>query len=234
MSPSAKQDFIEHAKAQHPKEACGLLVAVGLKDVYVPCENVALHPQEMFTVHPRAYLEASQRGRILAVCHSHPNGSAEMSMADLKACEDSRLPWYVLSVPSLEVKRHQPDGYRTPLLGREFVHGVLDCYTLIRDYFEYELGITLLDFDREDLWWENGQNLYLDNLAKAGFRVVNDLKKHDMLVMQLRSPVPNHGGVYLGDDVFLHHPRGRLSLRQAYGGYWAKHTVRVCRHEAVK
>ncbi|MDA6131508.1 phage tail terminator protein, partial [Escherichia coli] len=30
-------------------------------------------------------------------------------------------------------------------------------------------GIDMPDFEREDDWWRNGQNLYLDNMAVTGF-----------------------------------------------------------------
>ncbi|EKH97818.1 hypothetical protein EC5905_1492, partial [Escherichia coli 5905] len=37
-----------------------------------------------------------------------------------------------------------------------------DCYTLFRDACHLA-GIDMPDFEREDDWWRNGQNLYLDN-----------------------------------------------------------------------
>ncbi|EKH58732.1 tail assembly protein K, partial [Escherichia coli NE037] len=43
-----------------------------------------------------------------------------------------------------------------------------DCYTLFRDAYHLA-GTEMPDFHREDDWWRNGQNLYLDNMAVTGF-----------------------------------------------------------------
>ena len=43
-----------------------------------------------------------------------------------------------------------------------------DCYTLFRDAYHLA-GIDMPDFEREDDWWRNGQNLYLDNMEATGF-----------------------------------------------------------------
>ena len=50
-----------------------------------------------------------------------------------------------------------------------FFHRVLDCYTLVRDYYHRERGIELLDFEREDDWWHKGQDLYMQGFERAGF-----------------------------------------------------------------
>ncbi|WP_043946890.1 NlpC/P60 family protein, partial [Ralstonia solanacearum] len=40
----------------------------------------------------------------------------------------------------------------------------------------------------------------------------------DVILMQVRAPVPNHAAVYLGGVQMLHHLHGRLSSRDVYGG----------------
>jgi cell wall-associated NlpC family hydrolase len=47
-----------------------------------------------------------------------------------------------------------------PLVGRQFAHGVLDCYSLVRDFHARELGIPLSEYERQDDWWSHGQDLY--------------------------------------------------------------------------
>jgi len=51
-----------------------------------------------------------------------------------------------------------------------------------------------------------------------------------VIVMQVRAPVPNHAGVYIGDGLMLHHLYNRLSSRDVYGGYWQECTRIVLRH----
>ena len=49
------------------------------------------------------------------------------------------------------------------------------------------------DFHREDDWWRNGQNLYLDNLAENGFCRVSpsSAQAGDVLLCCFGSSVPN-------------------------------------------
>lgn len=234
MNPASLQAFRAHALAEHPKEACGLLVAVDGKEKYVACRNTAKTPHEQFALSADDYLAADLAGKILAVCHSHPNGAAVFSVADRSACEASALPWYVLSTPGCSLARVEPCGFKAPLLGREFVHGIHDCYGLVRDYYDQELAVTLPDFPRDDKWWEAGGNLYLENYMKAGFQVVSDLKQHDVILMQLRAKVVNHSAVYLGNGTIVQHVFGHLSHRTVYGGFWTKHTKMVVRHESQR
>jgi proteasome lid subunit RPN8/RPN11 len=232
MTPENLELFRQHAAEEHPREACALLVSIGGKETYFKCRNQSATPLAHFQMDPKDYLAAKIQGQILAVCHSHPNASAAPSPADLSACEASALPWYILSWPGDQLKRLEPTGYRAPLLQREFVHGVHDCYALIRDYYQQELGIALPDFEREDGWWkEKGRNLYVKNFEAAGFHRVSDaLRKNDVIIMQFRGVDPEHGAIYIGNDVIMQHCYGHLSNRTVYGGYWQKHTAMVIRH----
>jgi len=128
----------------------------------------------------------------------------------------------------------EPSGYQAPLIGRSFVYGVLDCYTLVLDYYQRELGITLPYYVRDDAygWWERGQNLYAERFAEAGFMAVNTPQPGDVILMQVQSDVANHAAVYLGDGVILHHLVKQLSRRDQYGGYWQKHTAHILRHRS--
>ena len=95
-----------------------------------------------------------------------------------------------------------------------------------------EFGLELRNYPRRDKWWEHGENLYLENFEKEGFRriPIAELQRGDALLMQLVSPVPNHAAIYLGDQQILHHVQGRLSSRDVYGGYYLKNTACALRH----
>lgn len=232
MNEANRQSAIAHARAEYPREACGLVVVRKGKEVYLPCRNIGVGTDN-FMLHPEDYAAAEQDGDIIAVFHSHPNLPPTPSQADRVACESSGLVWYIVSIPNETWERIAPSGYVAPLVGREWSHGVLDCYALVRDWFKQERGIELQNFERHDQWWQHGQNLYLDNFEKAGFRVIpeSELIAGDCFIMQIMSPVPNHAAVYLGDNIMLHHIQGRLSTRDIWGGYWRKHTVKIVRYE---
>jgi proteasome lid subunit RPN8/RPN11 len=237
-----------HARAEYPRECCGVVIAIGRKEEYVPCRNLA-DGMDDFKLSAEDYADAEDRGRIISIVHSHPNASALPSEADKIACEKSGLPWHIISLGETEfgeIRTHEPCGYKPPLVGRQFLHGVTDCYAIIRDYYERELGVALPDFERDDDWWNNGQNLYMDGYRAAGFTPLQDgetLDVGDMIFMQIRSPVVNHAGLYLGrstlkesphlhpvPDAMLHHMYGMLSERVVYGGQWRECTRLILRH----
>lgn len=232
MTPGNRDDFFAHSMKEIPREACALLINENGHERLVICKNKSVR-QDQFEMDGKDYADAADRGDILGVLHSHVYTSNRPSEADKVACEATGLPWYICSVPTGSWFRFEPSGYKAPLIGRQFTHGVLDCYSLIKDYYSEVLKIEIPDFERDYEWWEQGQNLYIENFEKAGFREVslNDLKENDVMLMQIQSKIINHGAVYLGNDVMLHHLNGRLSTRQTYGGYYRKHTAKVVRHE---
>ena len=232
LSETVKAKFVEQAKAECPREACGLVIIKNGKQVYCPAKNLA-KGSDNFILDPLDYEKADTAGEIVAVIHSHPNMSAKPSQADLVACEGSGLPWFICGIPSEQWEYIEPSGYIAPLVGRQWSHVVLDCYAIIRDWYAQEKNISLLDFERSDEWWKMGGNLYLDNFEKAGFKriTLEELSCGDVILMTVNSTVPNHGAIYLGDNMILHHVHGRLSTRDIFGGYWLKNAMVYLRYE---
>lgn len=234
LSPHITEAFETHVASACPQEACALVAVVKGRERLFPCRNTSATPERTFRIDPAEYAAVEDQGEIVALLHSHPNGSANPSEADRIGCEASGLPWFIVGWPSRVWKEIRPSGYEAPLIGREFHHGALDCYALIRDYYRVERGIDLLDFERDDKWWHKGQNLYVENFGKAGFVVIADeLQVGDVLLMQVGAEVTNHAAIYLGDDTILHHLYGRLSSRDVYGGYYKKHTTHRLRYVGV-
>ncbi|KWN77232.1 C40 family peptidase [Burkholderia stagnalis] len=245
MDERIKTAIADHALAEYPRECCGLVVRVETGDEYVRCRNVAVTPAEHFALAPEDYAAAEDRGEVVALAHSHPGASARPSAADRAMCERSGIAsWVIVSLGiqadgSIGVddwSEFGPQGYVAPLVGREFVHGIHDCYAIVRDWYLAERGIVLPDFERPDDWWNDGRSsLYLDHYVEAGFVDVGrdaELQVGDVMLMQIRSgnDVPNHAGVYIDDGKFLHHMHGRLSARAVWGGMWADHCVTVLRY----
>ncbi|HFT6991417.1 MAG: C40 family peptidase [Stenotrophomonas maltophilia] len=244
MEQTTLQAIQAHAMAEYPRECCGLIVATAAGEDYVPCANTAAKPSDQFRMPAEDYAAAEDLGEVLAVVHSHPNSSAAASDADRVMCEASGLPWHIVSVGQVageapachDIQTIEPCGYEAPLVGRQFAHGTLDCYTLVSDFYARKLGIHLSQYDRDDNWWDNGQDLYsLDRLRAEGFELFDgEPQRGDMILMQIRSPVPNHAGVYLGEGKMLHHLYGRLSETVIYGGMWAERTRYIVRHREAR
>ena len=94
MEQDFKREAERHAHAKSPEESCGLVV----NSSYFPCRNIAPKPRENFVINPVDYARAMYFGSIEGVVHSHPKGTP-ISEHDRNACKQTKLPWYVFSVP---------------------------------------------------------------------------------------------------------------------------------------
>lgn len=224
-------DIFEHATKAIPHECCGVVLVFKGRLKYYPCKN--LLNGDIFCIDPEDYAKAEDMGEIVAIAHSHPTYVSEPSEADIVSCNRSELPWIIVSLLDNTTNIIYPEKFDVPLIGRQFLHGVLDCYSLIRDYYKKELQLNLKDYLREPNWWEKGQDLYLDNFKDEGFIEVTNLQKHDIILIQNGSDKVNHGAIYIGDNIILHHSTNRLSSRDVYGGYWRKNTRCIIRHKSL-
>lgn len=244
LTDEIKAAIQAHAAECFPAECCGLIV----NDVYVQCRNISKHTDQ-FEIHPEDLAMAEDSGEIQAFVHSHPNASARASELDLLQIELHQKPWVICAYPDIEFQVYEPCGYRAPLVGRNYIHGIQDCYSIVRDFYERELGINLIDFEREDAWWEHkeSESLYLDGFGEAGFIEVNDLQYGDVMLCRVgRTEHVNHAIIWLGDQtalkseqteacvgssIILHHPYGRKSTREVFGHQWQERVVKVVRYE---
>lgn len=124
---------------------------------------------------------------------------------------------------------------QAPLIGRSFVHGIWDCYSLVRDAFRCGrekmaaqglahwpfVPVEMPHVPRDDAWWNQGQDLYMDWLNPAGFIQIDEAQARpgDGFLMKIRSNVLNHAGLLIDDNTILHHLPTRLSRREN-GGVW--------------
>jgi cell wall-associated NlpC family hydrolase len=218
-----------------PHEACGLAVAIDGKWAFRPARNLATEP-DRFIIDPGDYADAEDVGRVAAVFHSHADGPARFSAADIRQASATRLPWFLLSVAANRWACHVPPSAAERLAGRGFLHGSVDCYSLVRDTMGLLFGVALPDFPRSDEWWHRGGDLYREHFAEAGWAALPadaELQPGDGLLMRVRAPVPNHAAIYLGDGMMIHHLADRLSTREPYLGYWQQVTVLRLRHREL-
>lgn len=191
-----------------PNEGCGII-----KDgQFLPIKNIADNPLNDFRLD-----ELQLPDQYEAIVHSHPSGLAEPSKTDMENQIKSGAPWMIIPIkngicqPAIWLGINSDE-----LIGRQFIHGIFDCYSLIRDYYRIVRKITIPEFPRENNWWMKNQNLYSENFEKAGFRKLTDKEtpqEHDVFLTNVRSKVLNHGGVYIGRGLILHHLSNSVSRR---------------------
>ncbi len=232
MNAKNKHIIEEYAEEHDDVESCGFLIAQGDEETVYFATNSSEDPGNQFRTTPEDWLKAQDIGEITAIFHSHVNGGTENpSMPDRVACNRTEVPWWIYSTNRRRWSRMIPNGYKTPLLGREWCYGVLDCYTLIQDWYGYTkeddklapgLGIKLPDLyrvpDEHDQTYQDGFNKVLG----VGFVLVpkESLREHDLIMMAWIGEHPHHGAVYIGGNMLIHQLTDRLSLRQIYtGGY---------------
>jgi len=233
ITPNILNAALLHAREDAPRECCGLVNVMHGRQIYHRCRNIS-ETDTNFVIDTEDWATVEDKGEIVMVVHSHPITNPQPSPADLVHIEKSGLPWLIVNPATGQYTVNEPNGYKAPLVGRAFHHGVLDCLALVRDYYA-ELGIEIPDYPRENNWWMQGKNYYRELCGECGFIELpaDDIRLHDVILMCMAAPVDNHGAIYIGNDNILHHVTGRLSCRESYGGWWRKVTTGVLRHRSL-
>ena len=224
---SWKQDALVHAKDQDPKESCGLLINIKGKEKYYPCKNLSNYSQQCFIIDPEDYAKAEDSGKVLAVIHSHPVTPPVASQADMISCEESGLVWHIINPKTEQWGFYKPSGYKPPLIGRHWVWGITDCWSLVRDWYKENLGIILRDWERPTTPEEFIENPMFEKCAwRTGFRQLRPeekLENGDLLFMSIMATGLNHVAIFLDGDV-LHHLADRISCKEPYNQWLLKCT----------
>jgi proteasome lid subunit RPN8/RPN11 len=244
---AAIEDARQHALEEWPRECCGF---IGTDSRYHRMQNVSSSPEDSFNCHQER-LPHFLRGRIVAMLHSHPYPQETLYVSDypqdfgpsehdMKQQLADQLPWGIIATNGKITMYPVFWGDDIPpvdLLGRQFRHGPTgtdgrgDCYALIKDTYSQKYGITLPEGPRSPNWWHNKQNLYIQNMERAGFKPIKkeEAREGDVFFAQVNASVPNHGGVLLNGGLVLHHLYNRTSRVEPLLG-WRKHIVRWIRH----
>jgi len=226
--------IFEHARAGGLDEVCGFLVRGGAGLQYRPCRNIAARGEAQ--PHPDDAAEAEDAGALLAYVHSHLDGGPAPSVPDRVGVERSMIPWLIVT-PSGRWTWNEPCGYQAPLEGRQYLYGVCDCSTLVRDYFELEYSRVFEAPPAPFGWWKlPGHDHIREGLARQGFVQVDlgDVRRGDVLLFQLEALAPNHMAVVREDGRILHHMEGRLSKADYFGHFWRQRAHSAWRHPECK
>lgn len=224
----------QHFANEYPREGCGVLAIQKGKLKWFPCTNVAEDGDD-FVIDSMEYLRLTQTSDIVGIVHSHPDSECTPSEADIKYCNALGIRYYIFSYPSMEMHLLEPKKSVKTLYGREYEFGVSDCFEAMRDYLaEQKIHINPRAAFEDD-WWKKGLNYFNEETVAAwGFKPVNlsSIQPNDMLVFNVFSDVPNHCGVYLGNEIFYHHAVNRLSCRESLYPMWVDYLTGAYRYHA--
>tara|TARA_Y100001938_G_scaffold145373_1_gene221877 strand:- start:156 stop:899 length:744 start_codon:yes stop_codon:yes gene_type:complete len=210
-----------HALKESPKECCGFILLVGDQTELYQCTNFSTTPSSHFSISPKDYIKASDKGKIIAVYHSHPLGSEKFSPSDLMNSSGHNTPFVVYSITKDCFSIHDPLKDKSYIESKPFEFGVSDCYNFVIQYYK-ELGIDLLDHPkkRNSNWEKEAPDLanqiiklnknLLDKTIMQRVGNEENLKEHDILLFKMiEGKKINHAAVYLGNNKIIHRPRNK-------------------------
>ncbi len=254
MFPAAVIEAAQaHAEAEYPRESCGLVVVENGASIYVPCENLAEVPEQTFSIDKNILLAAQKADTLQAVIHSHPDPApACPSMPDMEAQVRMAIPWGIVPVTGWSAlapffwgtDETRPWLQTGKLTGLPYRHGVTDCYSIVRDYYQVQWQLTLPEQPRG--WGRDGPgvnefNWYELLYKEFGFEVITfaEARPGDALLFQVGRSVINHAGVITEPGVMLHHGGGdkpwdpmRLSHHDPVSR-WSQHLRYILRHRSL-
>lgn len=164
------------------------------------------------------------------------NPASDLSVSDSNRAEMNadNLALTIIGKDRDHSKSYLPDRYfeNVSYENRIYLYGMLDCYTLIRDYFrdKYDIWIPA-NIDRSFGWWHNGRNLYVDMYSSYGFKETSTaIKKDDVLLFKFDNGMPSHSAIYMGNGKMMHHMIGRLSCIDDFDGIYKMSLAGVLRY----
>jgi proteasome lid subunit RPN8/RPN11 len=210
----------KHSESVYPDESVGIIV----DGKYIAIENAHKDPLNNFKIHPDILVKYANK--IQAVIHSHPleNHPGHPSEADMTTQLKWNIPFGIQLINESGAGNILWFGDQIPtadLVGRPYIFGVYDCFSIWRDYYRIELSINIPEIPRSDYFWKDGEDLYRKHATNLGFVEVdpNNMQKHDVVLIKLRARVPNHAILYLGGDSGLHHMPFKLSCNETISRY---------------
>jgi proteasome lid subunit RPN8/RPN11 len=247
LFPAASAAAMAHAESEYPRECVGV---ISLDGEYVPLQNVSATPESTFCLSEQDDLEFATlddfgKPRVAAVLHSQCYAAGEIqvdligpSREDMQQCLATKCTWGL--IPCVNGFAEKPRYWgefllNTPLLGRPFLPQITDCCNAIQSFYWQIYGIRLHECPRDWDWWHKGGNLYEDNFKLAGFVEIDlaEAAPGDVVLAQLRSPVPNHAVILLDAGLMYHHPQQMLSVREPFGR-WRSYATKALRHSSFK
>jgi proteasome lid subunit RPN8/RPN11 len=233
LNDSIKQQIKEQAILNKPFESCGLLLSTR-KDGYLsiyPCKNIACDKENYFELFHGDYLRASNdiKNKIVGMYHTQCNSGA--SLYDYVISKGHNIYSIVYSWKTdtfFEINDSVQKYIK--YIGKEFNIGITDCFSLVRDFYKNEYNINIFNYLRTDNWFKDNPKIIEESYGKEGFLNIDnksELKNGDVIGFKSK-----HFGIYLENDLLLHHKRGRLSNVEPFTKEYKDLISNIYRHKS--
>ena len=203
----------QYAVDCYPQEMCGALV----NEVFIPIENKSDNPVYTF--------KFSQEDSILysgyPIIHSHCMVTYIIdprtpSYEDMVSAQNSDCPYGIVHCDGTNVTDVLWFNTKevVPLLGREYISNVYDCFGLARDYYRLNYNIDFGLHPRPPDWQAWNPRYIEEHFKDCGFveKKKNSLPvKGDILLLAILQKNINHIGIVTQQNNFIHHVYDRLS-----------------------
>lgn len=199
--------------------------------------------ENAFRLDPSLFEKHREDHSLVAVVHSHTRGQNAPSKSDMIGQRQSGVPWIIVVLdgngpdekPRILEEFGFPLPLDRPLKGVPFRPGVADCVETIAAWYYQKRGVTIWTAPRDDAWWFDedggaGEDLFMEHFAGQGFRRLEPheihvdpedprsalkLQEGDVGLARVMSPHRiNHGVVYTGGQLMMHHLLNRVSSEE--------------------
>lgn len=124
------------------------------------------------------------------------------------------------------------------LLDKEYIVGRQDCLTLVLDFYRDIYGIDYPDYARPVGFFSSELNLppkiATDMQLKTRSLNRNELREGDILAFRCASEYTNHFGIYIGNNLFIHHMANIKSREESLDNRWFRRLTYIYYNDDVQ
>lgn len=228
LSLNIRKEIEQHSESEFPNECNGLIVKNGESYQVFRCKNLSYHPCDHSILSPLDYINAEKQGKIVAYYHSQESDFASLMDSYTSYYQNIFSIIYCWKSKKFYVLEPKLKDY----LNKDFEIGVNDCFSLVCNYYKDNLGIDIGNYYRNNNWYIEDSGIIKRNIEKENFRIVKDVKDmeiNDIILFGDKDDIV-HMGIYLGNDMLLHHPRHGKSSIEYMNHHYKSRIALIVRH----